>query len=309
MTAVNVLSLLAAALLCAGLVLRQLRGTAREQKRKTTVRLPSCPGRKTVACLCPGCPPGAAPGLECACAACKGVPALTPAQQRLLAALQGSPAGRTAPKPAALAAPAARKRSGVEGFDGAFEFAAGSVRGLRQWTLPLGDFEAIMAGSAPEVKALTFSGSLPLLRGVTGMSWRPGIMKAVCNNYPGYHKPPVEYDPRDDGVCGCGFWAYWGVEEYQWHNRYQVYGIVEGTGRVVIGTKGFRAEQARIIALVPAFTIEASAPSAELAQARQRADAWMAVIMDLLGCMYPDARVFATLKGMLACVPTGEVTQ
>ncbi len=141
----------------------------------------------------------------------------------------------------------------------------------------------------------------------------------------------------------CGFWGYWKMADQTWHDKLPVFGIMEGTGRVVIGSKGFRAQKARIIALVPAFAIDvATTPDPvpgpyygswqqlrspyepavpelspagagdrerEIAESRQRADAWLGVIMELLGLMYPEARVFATLKGMLACVPPGEVTQ
>lgn len=122
----------------------------------------------------------------------------------------------------------------------------------------------------------------------------------------------------------CGFWAYWSFESEAWvRTSLRVFGVIEGTGRIVIGTKGFRCQKARIIALTPAFTVDTGTalvrqgwhyparprPSEqELAEARQRADAWMAVVMDLLGQMYPGARVFATLKGMLASVPPGEVS-
>lgn len=140
----------------------------------------------------------------------------------------------------------------------------------------------------------------------------------------------------------CGFWAYWSIADRSWYDKLPVFGVVEGTGRVLIGTKGFRCQQARIVALVPAFTIEVSVASIrsaragsglwsdlssfpfaapelspeeavqrdrELREAQDRAQAWMGVIMELLGRLYPEARVFATLKGMLASVPLGEVTE
>lgn len=49
--------------------------------------------------------------------------------------------------------------------------------------------------------------------------------------------------------CGCGFWAYFRREDS--HNvGGLVQGIVEAQGRIIAGTLGFRAEKARIVALV-----------------------------------------------------------
>ncbi len=50
-------------------------------------------------------------------------------------------------------------------------------------------------------------------------------------------------------TCSCGFWAYFdGTNAYK--DTVSVTGIIEGYGRVVAGTRGFRAEKARIVALV-----------------------------------------------------------
>lgn len=233
--------------------------------------------------------------------------------------------------------------AGIEGFDGSsdFDFAVGSVRGLRQWKLPFdAELDNIMATDArPDPAALWPPGTPPpLLVGVAGGAWQPGVNHAKCKNFP-EHVPPVEYDEARKSECGCGFWAYWGLTDKDWHDALPVFGIVEGTGRTLIGSKGFRCEKAQILALVPAFVIEVgiapvvsppfpswrdvSAPQEvqglslqeaadrdqEIMHARQRADAWLAVCMDLLGQMYPGAQVFATLKAMIAKFPPGEVTQ
>jgi hypothetical protein len=115
-----------------------------------------------------------------------------------------------------------------------------------------------------------------------------------------------------------------------------VLGVIEGYGRVLLGEKGFRSQKARITALAPAFSVQAEvtrpgnfnrgydfydydfyndrlvstdpedrAEYEEVARkAQQHADAWMAVIQDRLGLLYPDARVFATTTGLLASVKT-----
>jgi hypothetical protein len=237
--------------------------------------------------------------------------------------------------------------AGIEGYDGAraseFEFAAGYVRGLRMWSFPVITAlnSALASDLTPSAELLRPPGaSLPLLAGMTGRgSWHPGVNEAQCAN-DSAHAPPVEYDEKKGAECGCGFWAYWNIKDApDWtSNVMPVAGVIKGTGRVLIGEKGFRCQKAAIVALAPAITIvsghgygkdafgnsypggitrdpqgygyiDAGQRDREMADARTRADAWMAVIMDMLGGLYPDARVFATVRGMTACVPPGEFTQ
>lgn len=64
----------------------------------------------------------------------------------------------------------------------------------------------------------------------------------TCSN--GVHEVPMDhhYDPS----CGCGFWAY---DEAGFVPQGKVIGVIEGYGKTTIGTKGFRCEKARIVAL------------------------------------------------------------
>ncbi|GAA4286549.1 hypothetical protein [Georgenia daeguensis] len=59
--------------------------------------------------------------------------------------------------------------------------------------------------------------------------------------------------------CTCGFYAYYREDPYSTSRR--ISGVVEGYGRVVLGTAGFRAERARILALLVPGT--ASGPGAD----------------------------------------------
>lgn len=228
----------------------------------------------------------------------------------------------------------------MTGFSGQstldFDFAVGCVRGLRKWNMP---------GPTLDNDPTSAEKNWPSapLRGATGYLWDRGVLEAVCNN--GYrHQPPVDRDPNTGTACGCGYWAYWTTNALSSHgsmftgggaSSLPVVGIIEGTGRVLIGENGFRSQRARIVALAPAFCITGEvAPwypnpyndpyrdprrdpylafgkehrgeeeHAELVRkATQQADAWMGVITDRLGVLYPDARVFATASGMLASVP------
>jgi hypothetical protein len=213
-----------------------------------------------------------------------------------------------------------------------FPFAVGSVSGLRQWTLNGPDFSLDPHGAEQ-------NWPLAPLTGATGYQWPPGVLEATCNN--GHqHVPPVEKLP-DGTRDGCGFWAYWDMAGLAGHRAatsgrgLPVLGVIQGYGRTLIGERGFRSQKARIIALAPAFTIQAEvslksqsswdAPHSPAdhfepdglrspeqlleyeqvhREAQQHADAWLAVIQDRLGQMYPSARVFATAGGLLASVKT-----
>lgn len=59
--------------------------------------------------------------------------------------------------------------------------------------------------------------------------------------------------PHDVGslACECGFYAYFdGGDDYHSKASMAVTGIVEGYGHVVAGVRGFRAEKARVLALI-----------------------------------------------------------
>jgi hypothetical protein len=238
--------------------------------------------------------------------------------------------------------------SGMDGFAGKqrqdFDLALGSVHGMRTWWVAKPDIN----GDPGKAGA---SWNPRKLRGVAGHEWGPGVQEAACkNNRP--HTPPVDVD--EHGVsCGCGFWAYWEQSSSTFGNSSEelpICGIIEGSGRVLIGEKGFRSQKARIIALALPFTISvvdytqqpsrddlyaalrprdeiSLAPPSyqdysadlekaeterrkhekELAEAQQHADAWMAVVQDRMQQMYPDAQLFATVRGMLASVKLGEI--
>lgn len=54
--------------------------------------------------------------------------------------------------------------------------------------------------------------------------------------------------PHDFGTCSCGFYGYFdGSDDY--HDRGRISAVVEAYGEVVIGTRGFRAMKARILAI------------------------------------------------------------
>jgi hypothetical protein len=94
----------------------------------------------------------------------------------------------------------------------------------------------------------------PALRSmVQGVAWpADGAMRAEC--LAPASGPPVQssHDRTPDVLCRCGIWGLAFPEELrrQADNPWLVYGTVELWGRVVAGTKGWRAEFARPVALL-----------------------------------------------------------
>lgn len=113
------------------------------------------------------------------------------------------------------------------------EMVAATLRGYRSW-----NFFA-MSSTAPEdinepklrIGALSHHGY-----------WASREITAKCGSYENKH-------PAPDSQCGCGL--------YGWYDPYWVakahvgttMGVVEFSGRILLGTKGFRAEKARIVGL------------------------------------------------------------
>ena len=66
--------------------------------------------------------------------------------------------------------------------------------------------------------------------------------------------PPADPDPHDIGAlaCQCGFYAYFDDAGNRWHggDQGQMYGVIEAYGVITIGSRGFRAQKAKILGLV-----------------------------------------------------------
>lgn len=61
---------------------------------------------------------------------------------------------------------------------------------------------------------------------------------------------------RHEVACGCGFWAYWSPYDVRARQLFSdseiiVTGVVEGFGKIIQGTKGFRCQKLKILALAP----------------------------------------------------------
>lgn len=135
-------------------------------------------------------------------------------------------------------------------YDG-IDFALGTVRGFRRWKI---DVTGVL-------KPITY---------YLG-AWGPGENQSECNCHPSPEQlskiegePYKEHNARveawRDGATfedmSCGFYAYFDGKDSNGYGSTDpnISGVIEGYGEVLIGTKGFRAKKARILALAfPAF--------------------------------------------------------
>jgi len=121
-----------------------------------------------------------------------------------------------------------------DGVPAGYDTAAGSVIGYRSW-------HARRVSSGPGL----------FLAGAYGKDWPYG-------NAPG-HRYTAACEQRgcrnvpNENNCGCGFWAYW-VPAHRDDVTYNhsVVGVIEGSGKVILGENGFRCQHAVIRGLAPA---------------------------------------------------------
>src|SRR5947209_4771697 len=114
----------------------------------------------------------------------------------------------------------------------------------------MGDFSGAepLVGEIVGLRTFRIDDSGLLLPLYSGGTWYDGTNTATCSPPTGHHPRGPHTVPSKD--CECGFYAYGTAEaaEQNRHTRY-VKAVVSCWGGVVAGTKGFRAEHARIDAL------------------------------------------------------------
>ena len=114
----------------------------------------------------------------------------------------------------------------------------GFLRGYRSW---------LVTDDRSRVDEIGLDGDLRLLSMTyTNYRWLPGLQHATCaHNLLPDDAPPHESAPSVG--CECGFYAH--HEGFPSNYPAYVEGSIKVTGRVILGTRGFRAEKAEIEAL------------------------------------------------------------
>jgi hypothetical protein len=181
--------------------------------------------------------------------------------------------------------------SGMKGFSELAEpddwdMAIGSIKGFRKWSV----VPPSIADEPDQVLKGSFGKNF-----LDHQMAEDGRRKATCHQSGSRH--PAEEVPADNG-CGCGWWAYWAPEEAQKHGGNGGAGAidvtigVEGTGRVVIGQKGFRSQYVKVTGLAPDNPVDDETAD----RLRKFARAWLF-----------DAPVYATVSDLHDGVGTDPV--
>lgn len=157
--------------------------------------------------------------------------------------------------------------SGIDGFaeqgiPEGWDIGAGYVYGYRSWYIRT---TYGLREEFPEYRLPALPDGDVYLHGQYGIPWLEKRLHAICRkkpwsllSAPGPHSSTV---PDASGNCGCGIWAYWDknhpcvgrpyyplVRSAEYGNE-RVAGMIRGSGHVIIGEKGFRCEDAEILAL------------------------------------------------------------
>lgn len=136
--------------------------------------------------------------------------------------------------------------------------------------------------------------------------WFPGENVAVCKKHPSknqvepkrddeeysdYNKRIAEWrNDHDFEDCEHGFYAYFdGHDNGYTYNKMHVSGVIEAYGEVLVGTKGFRATKAKVVAL-------SIAPVDGLWRLEE-------FVVDRLRANYPKVPIFASELAMRAEFP------
>lgn len=159
----------------------------------------------------------------------------------------------------------------------AWDLAMGEVYGYRWWYLVVPPELVGYIGCTDRVTTRRYG----TLYGANNQSWQDGRLEARCTSNTSMRsfsftmdrQHPVHQPPETREACGCGFWAYFNrglaVDEVmsgQFAGKFPallsygavipVFGVVKGTGRVIIGEKGFRCQYAQIMGLcIPPVTV------------------------------------------------------
>lgn len=107
----------------------------------------------------------------------------------------------------------------------------GTLRGYRAWRVLNGQLRAISQST------------IWTDEGLVARCFANGYCAQMCERCMEMHKAPVR-------ECTCGIYAMYGLVDVvaAYGSNVVVTGVIEASGKILLGTKGFRAEKARIVA-------------------------------------------------------------
>lgn len=185
---------------------------------------------------------------------------------------------------------------------GGFDLAIGEVYGLRVWRIDeLGRLKPrYIDGAQPwkpgvnEAHCYATSPANSMFAMQNWLGFQAWFATAVSGTSPDYDEDepePTPAHPAPHEGCQCGFYAYTGPGREVYRDQpATVLGIIRGTGRTLIGTRGFRCEKAEIVALLD--------PVADPFQ-----EPWGEWQHDLLTAAYPDVPLLASKPALREFAP------
>lgn len=85
----------------------------------------------------------------------------------------------------------------------------------------------------------------------TSDPWPAGENVAECGPGPFSLRFLADAEHQVAGMnCSCGFYAYFDLDHNPYHSRSNILGLIEGYGVATVGSRGFRCEKARLVAIV-----------------------------------------------------------
>lgn len=87
--------------------------------------------------------------------------------------------------------------------------------------------------------------------------WKPGINRAECDasnqlRFSRHETPSLS--------CTCGFYATYDLS-FPFYGAAVVVAAIEASGKIILGTRGFRAQNAKVVAVAPAYPYREDNPS------------------------------------------------
>lgn len=253
--------------------------------------------------------------------------------------------GFAAPLPT-MPGPGAIRSTGLHGYSeqGApddWDLAMGTVRGYRWWKIDIPESWAGVRSRDDEGPKKLEDNEVPRMVGANQQEWKPGKIEAKCVKNLGFSAIDRNHEPPEWRTsCGCGFWAYFDKDLrcdevlYNWQRSttqgkgwtgIAVFGTVRGSGRVIVGEKGFRSQYAEVESLaigacsvreLMTWDVQAKeggpksyymdgwgVSSNKVAASDEEVLSRMAMIEDLLGRAYPNARILSSEKALTCLYP------
>lgn len=142
--------------------------------------------------------------------------------------------------------------NGPEFGDHELPLTFGSVKGLRAWTLTADGLKAVAHQTMWEAgenaaECLARQHTNDCLSNTPALSTPTGVAPWFIMGRPCNCQPWIGCQDLVGLDCGCGWWAYYTGANLAYGGS--VVGVIEGYGRTLEGTQGFRCQKARIRAL------------------------------------------------------------